>query len=293
MSYKKINDTRIIQKKKYIILFLLLFLCKKISADNETNNNESIRNTKVITKKEELDNKKDSLTVNIYIPESYGPKVVNKITNESNQKTSQLTGIDTTNDNTSNATAVNKNNSSLFFQNLLLQYKQIVKDVTSSYVEKFKTYLLENKKKCALLLFFSSGLFITYRCKKAIALLSSPDAWCCWYNQASLKDLALEKKDILIEKLLFDIKKKYLTIKNMEDQTLSHTSSLYFIKTIDRELAFIQTYIKIIEKTPKIFFTFLFFIPTQYLSLAKEKYERLLFIKEIFLQWYFKKCEQY
>ncbi|MDR3646946.1 MAG: hypothetical protein P4L22_05405 [Candidatus Babeliales bacterium] len=122
-----------------------------------------------------------------------------------------------------------------------------------------------------------------YKIAHANKLLNSTGAWCNWKSELNLSALlSLSQKDLAIE-LITDIQKKY---SDPQNPTNFVTPMVNFINEINHEIQELENYVKIVNLIKTIKLKSIYpIISDDKLDQAKEKINKLAYIKNIFSEW--------
>lgn len=146
----------------------------------------------------------------------------------------------------------------------------------SDYINKYKYWLPITIVTCAYCSLF-------YKITYAHTILNSKNSWSNWKSNLTFdKLLSTTQKDLALE-LITEIQKKYMDTQN---PTNFITPMVNFINDINAEMQELEKYVKIINliKTVKLQSIYPI-ISDQKLSQAKEKINKLVYIKNIFSEW--------
>jgi hypothetical protein len=158
----------------------------------------------------------------------------------------------------------------------------IKKNIISIY-DSFTSWLAEHKR---VLLFAGLGGtygYSQYALRRVALQLHDKYTWSLWRDvQYTLDELYAIQKDTVCVELIKDIQKKYMTCCLMND--FLKPISLFLVD-IAQEEDYLQWYKKWYELSGKYYCRVLCFFDSSIVSSVDERLERLLYIKNIFMDW--------
>lgn len=125
--------------------------------------------------------------------------------------------------------------------------------------------------------------YLWYQLYKARAILSNPQAWCCWKNHIEIDRLAQYCQEELSKELLLDIQERYINNANPTDFVIPLAS---FLPIIEKEKQMLELYIWWSTKMITSYMRLLFPVNKQCVHMACQALQRLKFIKNLFIVWW-------
>ena len=124
---------------------------------------------------------------------------------------------------------------------------------------------------------------IFYKMAHANRLLNSTDSWCNWKSDLTFAKLLSTSQKELAQELIGDIQKKYTDPQN---PTNFVTPMVNFVNELNNEIQELETYVKMVNLIKMARLKTIYpIISDDKLDQAKEKINKLAYIKNIFSEW--------
>ncbi len=157
---------------------------------------------------------------------------------------------------------------------------QLTKLSPSALAQSAKTFIKLNKKRIAIGTFIGTYIGISTALLAGNHYLNRSDLWTSWKKHMSVKELQECPQHELQQNLRETILNRYLT--DSKDRLCSY---MEFMKAVDRENRRIRRYITLAQIVKKSRLMRIFPTNSTKIKRAKQKKQRLAFIKHVFISW--------
>lgn len=150
------------------------------------------------------------------------------------------------------------------------------------WLSRIQSFIANNKFKCAIGTLGATYLVLYFFMDRGYKLVRNCNGWCSWKDHVELAHLTCQNCDELSNELIQTIQENCLNMKNPSDYMSPFSQ---FLREISDEQAELERYITLGSRIVSWRLSAIFPVSKKLLGQATMRFERLKFVRKLFVQW--------